>query len=76
MRDIDRPPVPPENIRVIDVHGAEVRPVRVVYLGPDPEDDMHAFEAWFAPGVDLPARPQLRIGKLPGKTSLSFRFLA
>lgn len=60
-------------IRMIDADGHEIKPARIEYLGPDPEDGTHHFQAWF--DVEPPARPRVTIGVMPGRTTLRFRFL-
>lgn len=73
VTDMDAPPRPPEQVRLITPDGREIAPVRVVYLGPDPEHGAHMFEVWFPPGDAQYARG-LTIGRLPTHTALSLRF--
>jgi hypothetical protein len=74
---VNTDPVAPERVRLVDAHGVEVEATRVVYLGPDVEDDLHVFEAWFPLDTELPPGgmpPPVRIGMMPGRTSLVLRF--
>lgn len=75
MSDDYEPPPPPEHVRLIDIHGAEVEAVKIVYLGLHPETATYYFEAWFPESAELPPQPNVRVGKMPGRTSLRFRLV-
>lgn len=75
MSDDYEPPPPPERVRLVDIHGVEVEAVRVVYLGLHPVTATYFFEAWFLASPDLPPVPNVRVGVMPGRTSLDFRLI-
>jgi hypothetical protein len=73
VMNMDAPPRPPEQVRIIDPDGREIEPILTVYLGPDPEHAAHTFEVWFPLGAAQWAR-RFTIGRLPSHTALSLRF--
>lgn len=75
VRGVDLPVTEPVGIQIVDENGVVTLPRRVVYLGPDVDSDTHYFEAWFRlSDIDVAADPKGRITRMPGKTSLRFRF--
>lgn len=75
MSDVYEPPPAPEHVRLVDIHGAEIEAIQVVYVGLHPDKATYHFEAWFPASAELPPHPNVRVGMMPGRTSLGFRMI-